>query len=214
MDTPAPVPAAPPLSETLIACPDCDLLQRRVSLPPRGKASCARCRATLYRNHPLSPEGALALALGAAILWVMANAFPFLTFKLEGREQTTTLMGGVVELAALDHWWPAALVVFTGVLAPAVRITALLYLLLPLHLRGRLAAHSGFHYRLIGALQPWGMLEVYMLGVLVAVVKLSEMATIVLDTAFFAFAALIPVATAAGAALDPDWVRQHLESPP
>ena len=64
--------------DNVIACHECDLLQRDHDVPPEGVLRCCRCRATLYRHHSDSLERTLAYALAACALWIISNAFPIL----------------------------------------------------------------------------------------------------------------------------------------
>ena len=71
-------------SAELLACPECDLLQRAVELPPRAAAVCRRCGAVLYRELPDWLDRTLAYTLAAAILFVVANAFPIVVMEMQG----------------------------------------------------------------------------------------------------------------------------------
>ena len=197
-------------SPDLIACHDCDLLHHIQSLQDGETARCRRCGAVLYQQKRNSLDRTLALTLTGIILYVVANTYPFLSFALEGRVQHNTLLTGVIELGAGGMWGLAALVFFASILAPVLKLLGMLCVLFPLKLQRR-SWSVARSYRLTELLQPWSMLEVYMLGVLVALIKLSQMATIVLGTAFYAFAALIVVTTAAGGTLDPRLIWEHEE---
>src|SRR5258706_4535715 len=74
----------------LIACHECDLLQREVPLPQGGVARCGRCAAELYRSHPYSIERTLAFTAAAIVLFAIANAFPIVRHKLQGQVVQTT----------------------------------------------------------------------------------------------------------------------------
>src|SRR6266508_3305311 len=93
-------PAAPPL----IACHECDLLQRRIILPPGGAACCGRCGAALYRNKPDSLDRTLALTLAAATLMIVANLFPVVGLDAQGNQTSTTLFGTVRTLYDDEIW--------------------------------------------------------------------------------------------------------------
>ena len=185
-----------------IACHECDLLHERRPLAKGMSALCSRCGALLYQKRINSLERTLALSLTAAVFFVIANVYPFMSFALEGRVQNATLMDGATGLYQRGFPALAFLVFFASILAPALRIAALLYVLLPLSF-GRQPSRLFPAYRLIGAITPWSMLEVYMLGLLVAIVKLSEMATIEPGTAFYAFCLLILTSTAASSTFEP-----------
>ena len=186
---------------SLIACHECDLLQREVPLPRGGIVRCVRCKAELYRSHPHSFERTTALTLGAIVLFVIANCFPIVGLKLQGQLIQTTLFDTVQTLWNEDTKSVSALVFVTTIFMPALQLAALSYLLLPLRW-GWAPAHFGRVFRTMQAVRPWGMVEVFMLGVLVSLVKLAHLAGVVTGVALWAFAALMFVMTAISATLD------------
>lgn len=195
--------------EALTACHDCDLLHRVEPISRRDVAKCIRCGAVLYRHQPNSIERTLALTLAALPLFAVANLFPFMTFKLEGRETIGTLASGVIELMASGQWAVAVVVLIATILAPLVELCALLYVLLPLAANRRVPGLARV-YRSIRAITPWAMLEVYLLGAMVAFVKLVDLATIDIGIGAYAFCALIAVTAWAAAALNPHEVWDRI----
>ncbi|WP_295384231.1 paraquat-inducible protein A [uncultured Thiodictyon sp.] len=201
------------MSDPLTQCPDCGLLQRNPELPPGGASACVRCARVLHRHRPDSLNRTLALTVAALTLFVIANTWPFLSFAMQEQETQTTLVSGILNLYEQGKWEIAVVVAFTSVLAPGLQLALLLVVLIPLS-RGRMPSWLPTLFRHVRTLAPWGMTDVFMLGVLVSVVKLSEMATIVPGVSLFAFAALILVLAAAQAALDPDLVWSRVPLPP
>lgn len=193
----------------VVACHDCDLLNQ---LPDEVTATllCARCGAVLRRYRPNSIDRALALTLAALILFVIANCFPFLAMKSGGFVQETKLLTGIRELWRQELYGLATLVLLTCVLVPLGQMAGLLYILVPLKYdRPAPQAHGVF--RLLRHINPWGMLEIFMLGILVALVKLGKMATIVPGVSIFAFGLLVLVMAAAVSSLDPPLLWERLE---
>lgn len=196
---------------SLVACHDCDLLCRLRPLRKGERAICSRCGAVLFRKMGDTLDQALMLSLSALILIVLSNVFPFMTFKLEGRVQESLLLTGVLELYD-QGFWPLAVLVFgASILFPLLKIIGTIYVLLPLKFNRRLW-NTPLVFRYVEALAPWAMMEVYMLGVFVAYVKLIDLATIVLGIALFSFSALIVLLAAAGATLEPEEVWKKLEA--
>ena len=210
---PAPAPNRDPVPPSLVACPDCDLLNRLAG-PATATLLCARCGAVLRRHRPDSIDRTLALVVAALLLFALANAFPFLAMQTGGLVQETTLLSGVHELWRQDLRLLAALVFCTCVLVPAAQLAGLLTILLPLRLGRRPPPGAARILRLVQAAAPWGMMEVFMLGILVALVKLGHMATIVPGVSVFSFAALIVVMAAALSTLDPALVWARLDPRP
>ncbi|NCC29132.1 MAG: paraquat-inducible protein A, partial [Gammaproteobacteria bacterium] len=191
--------------DSLTACLECGLLQRIPEVPPGGSAQCVRCGGTMHRNRPDSLNRTLALTIAGLVLFVVANSFPFLSFEMQGRGTQTTLITGVVDLYQGGNWPIAAVVLFTSILAPGLQLALLLMVLVPLTMN-RMPPWLPTLFRWVRTLVPWGMMDVFMVGILVAVVKLADMASIVPGASLFALVALIFVLAAAQAALDPDLV--------
>ncbi len=194
-----------------LACHECDLLQSIPPLSERGTAKCGRCGAVLVRHKPNSIERTLALAVTGLILFILANAFPILEFEINGEITATTLIGAVGSLYASGEW-PLAVVVFlTTQAAPLSQILIKLYVYLPLWLN-RVPWRPGVAFRLLLEIEPWSMMSVFMLGILVSVVKLAKMAHILPGTSLWAFVLLIVVLAAAVASMDTALVWQRLEA--
>ena len=195
---------------SLMACHDCDLLHRLPAVPDGMRASCCRCGAALARPKRNSLERALALAITGLFLLALANSFPFLGFKIQGQVRETLLLTGIWQLYTQDMQSVAVLVFITTVLAPLAQLLALIYILLPLKLN-RQAPGMFRVFRWLKVIEPWSMMEVFMLGILVSVVKLAKMAQIIPGSASFCFMALIFVLAACMASLDPHVVWERWE---
>ena len=196
--------------DAVVACRDCDRLYRLETLAHGQVARCVRCGGVLFRGKALGFDLPLAFTLTGLVLFVLANAYPLLTFELEGRSQQAHLISGVIGLWDQGMWELALLVFLASMLAPALQIVGLVYLLVPLKL-GHRPWKLGPAYRLVGKIGFWAMLEVYMLGIFVALVKLGDFGTVVPDVALYAFFALIFMLAAASYTLDPRLVWQRVE---
>jgi paraquat-inducible protein A len=186
----------------LIACHECDLLNRETVIPPGGVACCRRCGAVLYRNKPQSLDRTLAFMLAAAVLFVLANLNPLVELDAQGSRTSTTLFGTVRVLHNQDMTSVAGLVFVTTILMPALEIGAMLYMLLPLRL-GWVPTRLPAMFRLLLTVRPWGMVEVLMLGILVSLAKLSHMASVLPGVALWSFGALMVLLAAAAASFEP-----------
>lgn len=180
-------------------------------MPRGGVVRCARCGAELYRSHPDSLERTLALTAGAIVLFAIANAFPIVGLGLQGQVIQTTLFHTVQTLWNQDMKSVGMLVFVTTILVPALQLFALTYLLLPLRL-GRAPPYFALVFRMLQAVRPWGMVEVFMLGVLVSLVKLAHLAGVVPGIALWSFGALMFSLAAIAAVFDPRdlWARMSL----
>lgn len=195
----------------LIACLECDLLHRWRTLPTGGRAECSRCGAILYSNPWNSIESTLVMTVTALILFVIANCGHFMSFQLHGRSQSARIITGVFELYAEGLWGLAGMVLFVSVLAPALTLLLLLYMSLPIYL-DRTPPGLGPVYRLYEGLRPWCMVGVYVLGALVAITKLADMASTPVGAGFWALIALMFLVGPAQARLDPNILWKRLEA--
>ncbi|MDE1146126.1 MAG: paraquat-inducible protein A [Azospirillaceae bacterium] len=177
------------MTEPLVACPECDALHRRRALAPGTKARCVRCRAVLYRRSYLDLDHQLALVTAAILTYMIANCYPIVDLRIQGRLNSATLAGSVLSLWQEGRESVAVLVFVTTLLFPLIDLGALLVLLLLIR-RGRPAAAFSPLLRFLQALRPWGMIEVFMLGIVVSLVKLSNMAQVLPGIALWAFGTL------------------------
>lgn len=198
------------LDPCLSICHECDLLNRVPALPPDRAARCGRCGHVLFRNPADCVEKTLALSFSALILWVVANVFPFLSFGLPGNLVETNLVSGVVSLYEQNQPILAFVVLVTSIVAPALQIAGLLYVLAPLN-RGLRLPGSKLVMRWLGHLKPWSMMEVFLLGILVSMVKLGGMADVIPGVALWAFCCLIVVLSWAMSTLEPQVIWEHLD---
>lgn len=186
----------------LIACHDCDLLQEEIDLAHGATAHCARCDSVLYRRSSREPDWILALTVAAGILFFIANVFPIVALELQGNRTTTTLLGMVYALAAQGKGTVAFMVLITTIVIPAVEIIVLSFLLFSMR-AGRLLPGMAILLRGLESLHPWNMAEVFLLGVLVSLVKLIQMAAIEPGAALWSFAAMVLLLCAAYASFNP-----------
>jgi paraquat-inducible protein A len=178
----------------LIACRNCDLLHQKVALGNGEKAWCSRCGSLLYRSSDNSIEVALALTIASLMLFLFAHLLPFLSIDADGNKSTIYLVSTIDTLSQLDN----PLLVVAGMLFLVA--IPLGVMLLDVMLLGALYSNSRpltlFARQLLllgGRLAPWNMLEIFLLGVLVTIVKLASMAEITLHQGFWAFVALVMI---------------------
>lgn len=190
-----------PDSSRHLACPDCDALFTAPTVRERERVICPRCGASIFSCRPNAVHRATALVISAGFFFVLANVFPFLTLQAEYRESEMLLVGSVSGLE--QHGFPvlAAMVGVFTLAAPTLLIGVLLYVLVPL-LRMRRLPGALLLCRAIHEARRWNMLEVFLLGVLVSLLKLGKLATLTLGTSFWAFVGLIVCLAAALAAID------------
>jgi paraquat-inducible protein A len=193
-----------------IACPDCDLLQRVPRLRPGAKARCARCSKTLVMQRPDPLDRPLALSIAAAIAFIVANTTPLMGLSAVGREASTTIIGGAYEMWLQGSQITAVIVAICAVIAPAGHILFLLTVLLAVR-RPPAPRWVGEMLRSAHLLQPWSMTEVMMLGILVALFKIAQLATVIPGIGMYAAGAFIALLSAVLVTFDPHEVWKRVE---
>jgi len=193
-----------------VACPGCDLLQRIPPLSPGGKARCPRCGETLASRPAASLDRPLALTLAAAIVLIVANTQPMMGLSAVGRQASTTILGGAYEMWVQGRELTAMVVAFCVVIAPAGYLACMLAILLAAR-RPPAPPWVGGLLRWADFMKPWSMLEVMMLGVLVALVKIAELATVTPGVGMYATGLLVLLLPAIAVAFDPGEVWNRVE---
>jgi paraquat-inducible protein A len=193
------------------ACRDCDAL---LSVPSGIRATfyCPRCHCVIVRRSFGSIASALAFYLTACISFVVANLFPIVQIEAGGITVRTTLIGAARALQAEHMTLIALVVIVTTVIIPAIELfctTSVLILAETRHPFGTLA----YFFRVRQILKPWNMVEIFMLGALVAIVKLGGLASVVLGTGLWLLAVFMIAHAAASHAFDPREFWGELKMP-
>jgi len=199
-----------------VRCHDCGLVSR----PPAGPAHaadvrCPRCGAPLHRRKPRSLERTWAYLLAAALCYVPANMLPIMKVTSLGRTQADTILSGVSYLL-LHDMWPLALVVFVAsVFVPVLKIAILLGLLLSVHRGSRWRPVDRTRlYRITEAIGRWSMVDIFVVTILVALVRLGNLATVEAQTGAVFFGAVVVLTMLAAEAFDPRLIWDRSEARP
>jgi paraquat-inducible protein A len=169
----------------LIGCECCGLVNHPAP-------SCARCGANLHRRKPDSLQRCLALLLAAAVLYLPANLLPVMTVISLGRGQPSTILSGVMELAASGMWPLAGLVFVASITVPVLKLASLAWLLISSY-RGtftRLRQRTKL-YRAIEVIGRWSMIDVFMVSILTALVRMGALATVRPGLGVLSFCAVV-----------------------
>jgi paraquat-inducible protein A len=196
---------------SLVACPQCDLLQRLPEVAAPGTSvRCPRCDKELWRGRQDSLNRTLALSVAAMVLYIIANSVPMLGLSAVGHQAFTTVIGGARQLWHDDQQIVAVLVLFAAVISPALQIGFLL--LIVLGSRGeRAPAWVGMLLRHVQFTRTWTMIEVMLLGVLVALTKIADYAKVLPGIALFTLFALVVLLAAMQSCFDPREVWNKIE---
>jgi paraquat-inducible protein A len=192
------------------ACPHCDLLQALPLLEVGQAAYCVRCNCLLGKVRQDSLNRSLAFALTGIFLFILANIFPFISLSALGVHQDSTLFSTTLAFFEMDRPLLALIVFLTTILFPLLSLLGMIVVLLAVKMQRVNRYFIAPLFRFLMSTDAWGMLEVFLLAVLVAIVKLGDLADIVIGVSMYAFIALIMVLTLLSLSLDPDDVWQHL----
>ena len=178
--------------DELVACHECDLLMRRQPLADGERAECPRCGYELYSHRHQVIRRSLALVLAALLLYIPANFLPIMQLNLLGQTTEDTIWSGVVGLYESDMQGVAVVVFLCSMAVPLLKLLCQLLVLLSIAWDiGR--GYGLLFYRIYHHLRDWGMLEVYLMGILVAIVKLADIADLSLGIGLLCFVGLLLV---------------------
>ena len=191
------------LSISCASCHDCGLLSR-VHPGVTHAACCPRCGAELHLRKPRSLERTWALAIAAALCYLPANLLPIMTVTSLGKSEADTIMSGVIFFLESGDW-PLAVIIFTAsIFVPVMKLGILFFLLISVQRcsswrpveRTRL-------YRLTEAIGRWSMVDVFVITIMVALVRLGNLATIEASAGAVFFGAVVVITIFAAESFDP-----------
>jgi paraquat-inducible protein A len=195
--------------DDLVACHECDLLMRKPQLARGEKAECPRCGYELYAHRHNVVERSLALVVAALLLYVPANFLPIMQLNLLGQSSQDTVWSGVVGLFNTGMHGVSVVVFLCSMGIPLLKLLCQLIVLLTIRWNiGR--SHGLLLYRTYHHLRDWGMLEVYFMGVLVAIVKLADMAAVTVGLGLVCFVSLLLVQVWLEVVMSPHQIWQAL----
>lgn len=198
-------------AQDLAACPQCDLLMRLSRISAGQKALCPRCGASIRKPRTDTIGKPLALTVASLLLFVPANFMPILVLDILGHSSVSTMVGAVQVLFAGGLPLVALMVFFCSILAPLATMGLLAVVLFSARLQRGPAFLPGC-FRLYLHLDSWAMLEVYMIGLLVSIVKLLDLARVEVGIGLFCFVGLLLTSLAAKAALDREALWEKIEA--
>ncbi len=195
----------------MIACRDCDLLHSIKTLKQGEMAKCSRCGSLLYQEKGNSINRPFALVISGLILFMLANYYPILSLKVIGTDTSNILIAGVFALYQDGLRAIAILVFLTSIFVPFLKLLLLFYILCPLAVFKQKPPGLAVIFRIYLTVDCWGMLEVYMLSIIVAISKLGDIATVQWNMGLYAFVGLFLATFGASATLDPRIIWEKIE---
>lgn len=197
-------------AQNMVACDACGLIQVVGPIPPGELAKCARCRLVLQQRKPDSRARTLTLALAALLLYIPANLLPILSAEYLGAHTKTKLFDGIQALFQKGNYLVGGLVFTSSILAPGLKLVGLVLLCLSVR-RLRWLKFRTFLYKLIQICDPWNMLPVTLLALVVAIAELGQVAKVHPGPGLFAFAAMVGLTSWAGFTFEPKILWDDVE---
>ena len=190
----------------LVRCHDCSLLAAA------HLQTCPRCGAHLHLRKPDSLGRTTALVLAALILYLPANLLPITVTTAIGTRQADTILSGVIYFMQTGSWEIAAVIFIASVFVPLAKLIILVLLLVSVRFRWRWRPRDRtVLYRLTELVGRWSMVDIYVVTILVALVRLGAVATIEAGPAAVYFAAVVVLTMFAAESFDPRLIWDALE---
>jgi paraquat-inducible protein A len=200
----------PVIQDTLIGCPDCDLLIRKTR-PQRGyDQSCPRCGSILIKSHHNSMDRTLALSLSGLFLFLPSCFLPLLKFSVLGYSGRCTMVKAAVQMFAEGYWWMGFLVLFCSILVPFT-VLFILFLISFSVKTGRYPAFVVKAMKTYHFLTEWTMLDVYMIGILISLIKMKDYGEILSGPGLYSFIGLLTVMLLTSLSFDSRHVWESVE---
>jgi len=197
---------------SLISCHACHQLSRMPAKRTHGDAICPRCEAHIHSRKPNSISRTWALLIAAYILYIPANLLPVMTVISFGQGEADTILSGVKELIHAGMLPIALLVFFASIVVPVTKLVVLTYLLLSVHYRSQWRPRERtFLYRITEVVGRWSMIDIFMISILIALVKLEAVATIEPGIGAISFAAVVIITMFAAMGFDPRLIWDTME---
>ena len=199
-------------SASLLSCHSCNLLSKMSGSHGHAHALCPRCGAPLHQRKTNSLTRTWALVIAAFIFYIPANVLPITVVTSLGKTQADTIMSGVLYFM-LTGMWPIALVIFVASVAvPLIKLFVLSFLLISVQRKWKWRPKDRTRlYRIAEAVGRWSMVDIFVVTILVALVKLGGLATIDAGPAASYFAAVVVTTIFAAMSFDPRLIWDVME---
>ena len=186
----------------LLQCHYCGMVQHRLPAASGEVLQCCNCHSVLERHHADSVSRALAFSLAALMLYVPANLFPVIRLEVWGHVQQNTVWSGIVALARSQMFGIAIIVLLASIVVPFIKIIGMITLCITARSR-RLRRPRTILYKIIDKTGHWSMLDIFLVAILVALLKLGDLAYAVPGPGLAYFTAMVICTMFASANFDP-----------
>lgn len=196
----------------MISCHSCRLLCRLKQGNPHSRQRCPRCGASLHLRKPASLARTWALVLSAIIFYIPANVLPITLTMYMGHVQSDTIISGVIYFMVSGSWHIAMIIFIASILVPLIKLIVLIYLLLSIQFKWLWRPRDRTRlYNLTESVGRWSMLDIFVVTVMVALLRMDALASIEAGPAGFYFAAVVVLTMLAADSFDPRLIWDRVE---
>ena len=199
-------------SASLLSCHSCNLLSKMSGSHGHGHAICPRCGDSLHQRKPNSLGRTWALVIAAFIFYIPANVLPITVVMSLGHVQADTILSGVIYFILTGMWPIAAVIFIASIFVPLVKLFILSYLLISVQRKSSWRPQDRTRlYRITEVVGRWSMVDIFVVTILVALVKLGALATIDAGPAAVYFGAVVVITMFAAMSFDPRLIWDAME---
>lgn len=197
--------------ETITACPDCDLLLPSPQIPEGYSGACPRCGKTLRKKTADSIVKALALSITGLLLYLPSILLPLMTFESFGFSDSANILESIVNFYLNEYYFVSLMVLLSAVIFPFLLLSFIMVISLQLK-RRRYPPYLARLFRLYLHLEEWAMVEVYLLGIMITIIKMVDASEISYHAGIFCFTGLVLITLAISTVIDKHLFWQLIET--
>jgi len=174
----------------LEACPDCDLLMTAVQVKEGYVSQCPRCGYTLEHPMRLSIRNNFLCVFAGLIFYFPAMLLPILQFTMVGNTEALSILVCLQTLFSTGNWGFGLVIFFSLMLVPLVQMVLIIFVTTRFYYQVK-SHYLALCFKWYGYLNAWGMLDIFMLSIIVASIKLHDDAELEPGLGLYAFIALL-----------------------
>jgi paraquat-inducible protein A len=197
---------------SMISCHCCHLVCQMPETKRDPEITCPRCGTRMHQRKPDSLARAWALVIAAIVFYIPANVMPISVTTALGTAEGDTIMSGVIYFIQSGSW-PIALVIFVAsIFVPVLKMLILLFLLISVQMKSKWRPMDRTRlYRIIEAIGRWSMVDIFVITIMAALIKLGALADFAAGPAAVYFAAVVVLTILAAMSFDPRLIWDSME---
>ncbi len=197
--------------DNLTACPDCDLLLSKTEAPGGHSIICPRCGKIISRRTTDSIIKVLALSIAGLLMYLPSILLPLMTMKSFGFKDSANILDSIINFYQNGYYFVSFMVLISAVVFPLVLLTSIFFISCQLYLK-RYPSYLANFFRIYLHLEEWAMVEVYLLGIMVTIIKMNDSTEINYNLGIFCFTGLVLLNLTIATVIDHDFFWQAIEN--